>query len=926
LGLVVFMVAANAATSRVKSGQYEISLSKTPEWVLGSTVQPASLSKHQTSDTDKSKFLFEDIQINYRSGNNSTFIRNIVLIRDQETLKQLGEINFSFSSVFNKSSLHHVDIYRQGSKLNRLDAAALKLAREEKGWDQRVLTGYVKVFMPVRDLRIGDVLDFAYSIDGDNPILGKKIRLNLAQSGALHKDKYRSRVLTDVNRPLQFKTFLNAVPPKESRTSAGVEYLTEISQVAPYELEARAPFWDYPESFVQYSEYANWAEVVDWGLKLFAQEDRNPGEVLELARKFKSSSQLPEEQVANALHFVQEEIRYLSESIGTNAYLPHVPSEVFRKRYGDCKDKAYLLVTLVRAMGYEAYPVLVSTSQRQKLPERLPGSQVFDHAIVLVVIDGESFWLDATMTFQPVSLTKGSMGLYEHGLVLKPGTSDLTVVDARFHERNRIDTVFRYRFDNLSKPARLEATLRAVGWFAVDARAASNQGRFDQFMETLLATHVRFQPGFSVVEKPSMAIDAHKGEVTIRYTADIKGGFSGEPDKLPVLALMPGLILDMLTMNVAPNRRLAFVVGMPTTVTHRDILEANENLGNTRQQVNDQTGDGLIDFSREISVGERGAEFFQKLVLKRDYLLPSDIASSVQTRAKIREKLMFGFRPVSKELQEFSIQQSTAMRRDFGRMSERDFSAFVARRYKNDIEFQRRKMAAYDLDGASRRRHLQDIAFNYSLMGDKKTALSVIEDALRQDGPSDAQLQSAKGQFLFGQSKFLEARDQLSRAHAAGSSDAETLRFLGMTDYYLGNFKSALDNFEKRFRAQAGEESKWFALINMKMAAMRAGLDFAGYERNYLPEMSNSAELPKAIYRHLKGEIGEQELLRAGRSDSKLTEWRNRSEIYYYMAQKARHDGDVAKTKELLEKVQQMNVVDYIETLSSQFELAELNR
>ena len=60
-----------------------------------------------------------------------------------------------------------------------------------------------------------------------------------------------------------------------------------------------------------------------------------------------------------ALQFVQNKIRYVSLSFGSNAYHPHHPDEVLQNRYGDCKDKSLLLLSLLRAAGIQAWPALV---------------------------------------------------------------------------------------------------------------------------------------------------------------------------------------------------------------------------------------------------------------------------------------------------------------------------------------------------------------------------------------------------------------------------------------------------------------------------------------------------------------------------------------------------------------------------------------
>ncbi len=81
------------------------------------------------------------------------------------------------------------------------------------------------------------------------------------------------------------------------------------------------------------------------------------------------------EKIAAVLNFVQEEVRYLGFESGLGSYKPFAPNQVFEQRYGDCKDKSLLMVTMLRKMGIEAYPVLVNTALKHNINAVLPHQQ-----------------------------------------------------------------------------------------------------------------------------------------------------------------------------------------------------------------------------------------------------------------------------------------------------------------------------------------------------------------------------------------------------------------------------------------------------------------------------------------------------------------------------------------------------------------------
>ncbi|UUZ53095.1 transglutaminase domain-containing protein [Massilia sp. H-1] len=109
-------------------------------------------------------------------------------------------------------------------------------------------------------------------------------------------------------------------------------------------------------------------------------------------------------QTEAALHWVQNEIRYFSLSIGENAQRPHAPDVVLKRRYGDCKDKSYLLISLLRELGVTARPVLLSADAPRVNAKLLATSTWFNHVIVQITLDGRDYYVDPTRSNQPEPL------------------------------------------------------------------------------------------------------------------------------------------------------------------------------------------------------------------------------------------------------------------------------------------------------------------------------------------------------------------------------------------------------------------------------------------------------------------------------------------------------------------------------------------
>ena len=82
--------------------------------------------------------------------------------------------------------------------------------------------------------------------------------------------------------------------------------------------------------------------------------------------------------------WVQEHVRYVAIEVGEGGYVPRDPALVVRRLYGDCKDKAFLLLALLARSGIEALPVLTRGRNHGKIDPAFPSPIQFNHVILAV--------------------------------------------------------------------------------------------------------------------------------------------------------------------------------------------------------------------------------------------------------------------------------------------------------------------------------------------------------------------------------------------------------------------------------------------------------------------------------------------------------------------------------------------------------------
>ncbi|WP_128911029.1 DUF3857 domain-containing transglutaminase family protein [Granulicella sibirica] len=67
--------------------------------------------------------------------------------------------------------------------------------------------------------------------------------------------------------------------------------------------------------------------------------------------------------------FVQRQIRYFVIEVGIGGYQPHPAADIFRNRYGDCKDKATLVSAMLSSVGIHSALMMVDTARGVVDPE-----------------------------------------------------------------------------------------------------------------------------------------------------------------------------------------------------------------------------------------------------------------------------------------------------------------------------------------------------------------------------------------------------------------------------------------------------------------------------------------------------------------------------------------------------------------------------
>jgi hypothetical protein len=113
------------------------------------------------------------------------------------------------------------------------------------------------------------------------------------------------------------------------------------------------------------------------------RRDASP-EITQQVATITASAHTPLEKMRALALFVQHDIRYVAIELGIGGWQPHAASEVFAHRYGDCKDKATLLSTMLSQAGIESFYVVINSERGSVTPQVPANLGGFNHVVLAI--------------------------------------------------------------------------------------------------------------------------------------------------------------------------------------------------------------------------------------------------------------------------------------------------------------------------------------------------------------------------------------------------------------------------------------------------------------------------------------------------------------------------------------------------------------
>ncbi len=489
-----------------------------PDWVAPAPELDARLLGQDAATVplfDEQNYIDGDLAVAY--------VDAAQTVANAEQLNRLGTISASWQPAHGDLTIHRIEILRGAEKFDLMkDGPGFTVLRREAGLERMIIDGTLTATRQIQGLRIGDTLRFAFSISGRDSVLGGRAQSATVLFAKPVKIGFgRARLVWPAAQKIAWKALLPGITATPRAISGGRKELTiPLPLPALPEIPRDAPARFKPVPMIVATNFSSWAEVASTMAPLY----RPAGAIMEGSDLARATDAIlaahadPVERMAEALHLVQDSVRYQLIAMGTGNYAPQQPAKTWDMRYGDCKAKSLLLLAMLDRLGIKAEAVLANIETGDLVPRMLPAPLAFDHVIVRAEVAGESFWLDGTSTGVRLADIR-DVPRFGHVLPLRDKGAELLQLPVRANARPALDLDLAYDGTaGVHLPMPFALRIRYAGAYAEQQRANAGASSEDALVKIAETTAKKWTDS-ETIAKPTATYDPKDST----WTLDVEG-------------------------------------------------------------------------------------------------------------------------------------------------------------------------------------------------------------------------------------------------------------------------------------------------------------------------------------------------------------------------------------------------------------------
>lgn len=552
----------------------------TPSWVTINPInyQQTILEKHAVEGLIDLNFE-QQVQLQ----DQCEYVSRSIKVLSDAGVQNGSEISVYFEPSYQQLIFHSIQIRRGKEIINKLQLSKIKTIQQEQELNDFLYNGSLNSVLILEDVRKGDVIEYSYTLKGFNPIFKNKYTETLSTDFSSPVYQLYYKIVVPTGRKINIQARNNSQIPTITSNSKGQTYELRKTNIIPIKTQDYTPYWYSAYGEIQISEFNTWKEVNDWAIQLFPIKKELSTALKTKISEINTAFTTDEAKAQAAIRFVQDEIRYMGIEIGINSHKPADPSKVFNQRFGDCKEKSYLLCCMLAAMHIKAEPVLINTSAKKDIFNWLPSATSFNHATVKITLNNLPYWIDLTISHQRGKIEDIYFPDYAAGLVLTDTTTALSAITFENKGYQHVRELFTV------------AKMEGAGTFEVITdfkgyAADAVRDNFQNYSNAELMTDYQkfYSPYYESIKIDSLTYidDDSTGIFTTKEYYTIPDFWTIDKNKTKKFSFSPFVIISNLRFPKEKDRKMPIRLVYPTLVTEEIIVDLPSDWSVTETEVN----------------------------------------------------------------------------------------------------------------------------------------------------------------------------------------------------------------------------------------------------------------------------------------------------------------------------------------------------
>ncbi|MGG6463366.1 DUF3857 domain-containing transglutaminase family protein [Solilutibacter silvestris] len=638
LWCALLLACAGAAPAETfKRGEYEFATGPAPAFVQSRgpvpEVWPASTPGADEGNWRTWRY---DEQVDHRAGRNDDYFEYVYQPRTQSNLGEAGRYQIGFNPDYQHLVIHEVALRRNGKWEDRLRPATITVARRESEFEQDIANGQVEALIVLDDIRVDDLVKISYTVQGSNPVLAGQ------ESDSIYLG-WNSPMLDNWLRVLYPPRSDIAIHSEHTTVQATYRDLADGREMEFHQHgtpgiqnEDDYPVWYQPYPYVQASQRRSWGDVVAWALPLYPADVQLPADLQARIAQWKALPD-PDTRLAMALRAVQDEVRYFGVETGQNSHRPNAPGVTWSRRYGDCKDKAYLLSMILRRLDIQAEPALVSTVRGKRIGEFSPSGAVFNHVIVRAEIGGQPVWVDPTRSLQGGKPRDTDLSAYGMALPIHPGQQGLETIPAPAITRLAVNTSEHFVIQP-DGSARLDITTEYRGGAADEMRSTVNRQRLDDLKRGYAEYYQKRYGQLDVLAAPVISDDLAGNVLKVNESYRIIHA-TGNEGTLKALQIYGEALSVPMNLPKTMSRSGPLYFARQGTYRHETRVTAPANWTPTFGREKEEQKAKAFDYTRSVDSSGQEASVVYEVKIGNRYVSAEEGVAHIEALRKVRDDL-----------------------------------------------------------------------------------------------------------------------------------------------------------------------------------------------------------------------------------------------------------------------------------------------